>query len=161
MFVLEPSFLMATNLSGDETSYQFGGLALDEVYSLTLTCVFGADQFDCGTAVVSTRPPDMVHDDHVYSLTHVASTWHVAEDTCVAGGGRIVEASKPLAACTRFWLWLRMLFVSVTAALYLQRTQTVMWGQHICMQSYHPSTYKFVKLATAVLKSDRPAFPAK
>ena len=56
---------------------------------------------------------------------------------------------------------LRLALVSVTAALYLRRTQTVMWGQHICMQSYHPATYKFVKLATAVLKSDRPAFPAK
>ena len=82
---------MATNLSGDETSHQFGGLSLAEVYSVTLTCVFGSDQFDCGTAAVSTSPPDMVHDGHVYSVSHVASTWHEAEDTCVSGGGHLVS----------------------------------------------------------------------
>ena len=82
---------MATNLSGDETSYQFGGLSLAEVYSVTLTCVFGSDQFDCGTAVVSTSPPDMVHDGHVYSVSHVASTWHEAEATCVSSGGHLVS----------------------------------------------------------------------
>ena len=82
--------------------------------------------------------------------------------TCVAEGGRIVEASRPLAARTRFWLWLRMLFVSVTAALYLQRTQAVMWANtSACNPTIQRATYKFVKLATAVLKSDRPAFPAK
>ena len=91
IFLLEPTFVLATNLSGDQTSYQFGGLSLAEVYSVSLTCVFGGDQFDCGTVSVSTSPPDLVQPGHVtthvYSVDNVARTWHEAEHECVASGG--------------------------------------------------------------------------
>ena len=97
-FLLEPTFVLATNLSGDQTTHQFGGLSLGEVYSVSLTCVFGADQFDCGTVTVSTSPPDLVQPGHVtthvYSVDNVARTWHEAEHECVASGGHLVSLAN-------------------------------------------------------------------
>ena len=64
------------------------------MYSVTLTCVFLSEQFDCGTVTVSTSPPDLVqpgHVSHVYHVDHVARTWHEAEQMCLNSGGHLLS----------------------------------------------------------------------
>ena len=94
----EPKFVMATNLSGEQTSHQFGGLALGQTYTVSLVCVFGAEEFSCGSVRLSTEPPSLVSPgpdmSHVYSLGHVATTWREAEADCVAGGGHLVSLAS-------------------------------------------------------------------
>ena len=97
LLITDPKFVMATNLSGEQTSHQFGGLALGQVYTLSLACVFGAQEFSCGSVRLSTEAPDLVTQEpvidtvHVYSLQRVATPWPEAEADCVAGGGHLVS----------------------------------------------------------------------
>ena len=96
IYIADPKFVMATNLSGEQTSHQFGGLALGQTYTVSLACVFGAEEFSCGSVRLSTEAPDLVTTGEdimctVYSLQRVATTWREAEADCVAGGGHLVS----------------------------------------------------------------------
>ena len=87
--------MLATNLSGAESSLLVGGLRLGELYTVTLSCGFGPRQFECGRVAVSTAPPHLVTAARVYSLASVARTWAGAEAECVAGGGHLVSLATP------------------------------------------------------------------
>ena len=92
----EPRFVLATNLSGAESSLLVGGLRLGELYTVSLSCGFGPRQFECGSVAVSTAPPHLVTPAaRVYSLAGVARTWAGAEAECVAGGGHLVSLATP------------------------------------------------------------------
>ena len=69
----DPKFVMATNLSGEQTSHQFGGLALGQVYTISLACVFGAQEFSCGSVRLSTEAPDLVTQEPVIGTVQVYS----------------------------------------------------------------------------------------
>ena len=67
-----------------------------QTYTVSLVCVFVAEEFSCGSVRLSTEAPDLVTTGPdimctVYSLQRVATTWREAEADCVAGGGHLVS----------------------------------------------------------------------
>ena len=90
----EPTFLVATNLSGEETRHQLGGLSLGQVYTVSLTCVWGQVEVRCGEVRLSTRPPSLVEGGQVLSLLSRPHTWHHSEDLCRAAGGHLVSLDE-------------------------------------------------------------------
>ena len=90
----EPSFLMATNLSGAETSHQVGGLSLGQVYTVSLTCVWGRVEVSCGQERLTTSPPSLVEGDQVLSLLSSPASWQESEAQCRAGGGHLVSLGR-------------------------------------------------------------------
>ena len=90
----EPSFVLSTSVLGNQTNYMFGGLSLDTLYHVSLSCLFGSESFKCGHETLTTSAPALVTSGEVssvYSVSEVASSWDQAEDTCVAGGGHLVS----------------------------------------------------------------------
>ena len=90
----EPTFLMATNLSGEETQHQVGGLSLGQVYTVSLTCVWAQLEVDCGQVTATTRPPSLVEDRQVLSLLSRPHSWLDSERLCRAAGGHLVSLDE-------------------------------------------------------------------
>ena len=90
-FTLEPTFVSASTVPSNTTEFQFSGIRLGQLYTVSLTCVFGEEHYDCGTTFLSTRPPALVLGNKVYHQLGVARDWHQSEMECRAGSGHLVS----------------------------------------------------------------------
>ena len=90
----EPTFLLATNLSGDQTQHQLGGLSLGQVYTVSLSCVWGRVEVPCGQVRLTTRPPSLVEGRQVLSLLSTPHSWLDSERLCRAAGGHLVSLDQ-------------------------------------------------------------------
>ena len=122
----EPTFLMATNLSGGETEHQVGGLSLGQLYTVSLTCVWGQVEVSCGLVTVSTSPPSLVEGDEVLSLLPTPATWQHSEALCRAAGGHLVSLGHQQEEAL------------LEAALSLSPSRDVWTGGNMCPDSPAP-----------------------
>ena len=63
----EPTFVSSVTVGAEQTVHDFTGVELGQMYTVSLTCVFGERQFDCGTSFLSTSPPALVVGNTVYT----------------------------------------------------------------------------------------------
>ena len=83
--------MSTTDLSGSSISYQMSGLSINQLYTLSLSCVYDRTVYDCGTRFVSTRAPDLLFNGRVYTKIGVAMSWQNSLIECEAGGGTLVS----------------------------------------------------------------------
>ena len=87
----DPEFVSSATASSNQTSLDFTGVELGQLYTIYLTCIFGQVHHDCGATALTTRPPDLVVDTQVYSLIVVARTWGESNKECMAGEGHLIS----------------------------------------------------------------------
>ena len=75
----------------NQTELEFSGVQLGQLYTVSLTCVFGQEHHDCGKTFLTTRPPALVLGRKVFHQLRVARTWEESEQDCRAGDGHLVS----------------------------------------------------------------------